>query len=184
MIRVIVNDASCLIDLRKGGLLGVVCDLPYRFVIPLPVRVSEVLGLSEAEWQALDKAGMITHDLTAEEVGQALEVKERHPGLSANDCFCLVTARVYPGILLTGDALLRKVAEGRGMRVHGVLWVVDELEAAAVCSRSLLSRALKIWHSDEAVFLPPQEISARLEFLAKSGPKRRRRLKTVRCSGT
>ena len=64
MTCVIVNDASCLIDLRKGGLLGVVCDLPYRFVIPLPVRASEVLDLSEAEWQALDEAGVITHDLS------------------------------------------------------------------------------------------------------------------------
>ena len=94
MTCAIVNDASCLIDLRKGGLLGVVCDLPYRFVIPLPVRASEVLDLSEAEWQVFDEAGMITYDLTPEEVGQALVVKMRHPGLSANDCFCLVTARL------------------------------------------------------------------------------------------
>ena len=65
------------------------------------------------------EAGVITHDLTPEEVGQALVVKGRHPGLSANDCFCLVTARVYPGILLTGDALLRRVAAGNGLRVHG-----------------------------------------------------------------
>ena len=175
MTCVIVNDASCLIDLRKGGLLNVVCDLPYRFVIPLPVRASEVLDLSEAEWQALDEAGMITHDLTPEEVGQALVVKGRHPGLSANDCFCLVTASVYPGILLTGDALLRRVAAGNGLRVHGVLWVVDELDAAGVCSTSLLSRALKAWQSDEAVFLPPHEISTRLEYLAEAGPRRGRR---------
>ena len=82
----------------QWGLLGVVCDLPYRFVIPLPVRAFEVLDLSETEWHALDEAGMITHDLTPEEVGQALAVKGRHPGLSANNCFCLVTARAYPGI--------------------------------------------------------------------------------------
>ena len=175
MTCAIVNDASCLIDLRKGGLLGVVCDLPYRFVIPLPVRVSEVLNLSEAEWRALDEADMITHDLTMEEFGQALAVRERHPGLSANDYFCLVTARVYPGILLTGDALLRRVAEKNGLRVHGVLWVVDELEAAEVCSRSLLSRALKAWQSDETVFLPPHEITTRLDHLAEVGPRRGRR---------
>ena len=42
------------------------------------------------------------------EVGQALAVKKRHLGLSANDCFCLVTARVCPGILLTGDTLLHR----------------------------------------------------------------------------
>lgn len=75
MTCVIVNDASCLIDLRKGDLLGVVCDLPYRIVVLLPVRAFEVLDLSEAEWQALDAAGMITHDLTPEEVGQAFVVK-------------------------------------------------------------------------------------------------------------
>ena len=174
MTCVIVNDASCLIDLRKGGLVGVVCDLPYRLVVPFPVRASEVLDFSEAEWQALDEAGMITHDLTAEEVGQAFAEKERHAGLSANDCFCLVTARIYPGILLTGDALLRRVAAANGLRVHGVLWVVDELEAAEVCSRSLLSRALKAWQLDEAVFLPSHEIDARLDYLAKAGPRRGR----------
>ncbi len=174
MTGAIVNDASCLIDLRKGGLLGAVCGLPYRLVVPLPVRASEVLGFSEAEWQALDKAGMITHDLTPDEVGQALAVKGQHPGLSANDCFCLVTAKVYPGILLTGDALLRKVAAGNGLRAHGALWVIDELEAAEVCSRSLLSRALKAWQSDEMVFLPPHEISARLENLAEAKPRRGR----------
>ena len=175
MTCVIVNDASCLIDLRKGGLLQVVCDLPYRLVIPLPVRASEVLDLSEAEWQALDDAGLITHDLTPEEVGQAFTLKGRHAGLSANDCFCLVTARVYPGILLTGDALLRKAAAANGLQVHGVLWVVDELEAAAVCSRSFLSRALKAWQSDDRVFLPQHEVSARLKFLAEAGPRRGRR---------
>ncbi len=171
----IVNDASGLIDLRKGGLLGVICDLPYRLVIPLPVRAFEILDLSEADWKALDEAGMITYDLTEEEVGQALVVKGHHPGLSTNDCFCLVTATVYSGILLTGDALLRRVAVGSGMRVHGVLWVVDELEAAAVCSRSLLIRALKAWQSDDTVFLPPIEISARLEHLVEAGPRRGRR---------
>ena len=73
MTCAIVNDASCLIDLRKGGLLGVVCDLPHQLVVPLPVRASEVLDLSEAEWQALDEAGMVTHDLTPEETGEAVE---------------------------------------------------------------------------------------------------------------
>ena len=165
MTRVIGNDASCLIDLRKGGLLGVVCDLPWCLVIPLPVRATEVRDLSEAEWQALDAANMITHDLTPDEVAQAFTMKKHHSDLSANDCFCLVTARVYSGILLTGDAFFRKVATENGLRVHGVLWVVDELEAAEMCSRSLLSRALKAWQSDDTVFLPSQEISARIERL-------------------
>lgn len=31
--RVIVNDASCLIDLRKGQLLHVLRRLPFRFIV-------------------------------------------------------------------------------------------------------------------------------------------------------
>ena len=111
---VIVNDASGLIDLRKGGLLNPVCDLPYRFIVPLPVRASEVLDVSSREWRDLDDRGWITHDLTPDEVAAALAEKIRYPGLSANDCFCLVIALAHRGILLTGDALLRRVATAGG----------------------------------------------------------------------
>ena len=41
MTQVVVNDASCLIDLRKGCLLAVLGNLPSGFVVPLPVRQSE-----------------------------------------------------------------------------------------------------------------------------------------------
>ncbi len=34
----VILDASCLIDLRKGDLLPVFCDLPFEFVVPLPIR--------------------------------------------------------------------------------------------------------------------------------------------------
>ena len=167
MTCVIVNDASCLIDLRKGGLLAVLCDLPYRLVVPLPVRRSEVLDFSADQWRQLDDDGLLTHDLTPEEVGRALALKARHPALSANDCFCYVTALVHSGILLTGDASLRKVATSSGMRVHGVLWIVDELDNAGTCPRSLLTLALKAWRSDDTVFLPEDEITKRLRHLAR-----------------
>lgn len=168
MTRVIVNDASCLIDLRKGELLEVLHRLPYRLVIPLPVRASELLHVSDKQWQHLDDNGLVTHDLTPAEVGQALALAERHRALSANDCFCLVTARARRGILLTGDAQLRRVAADEGLRVHGVLWVVDELAAVGACPTSLLVEALQVWRDDSTVFLPRQEISKRLASLAPS----------------
>ena len=166
MTRVIVNDASCLIDLRKGGLLSALRNLPYRFVVPLPVRESEVLDFSDEEWRRLDDAGMVTHDLASSEVAQALVLKARHPALSANDCFCFVTALTHPGILLTGDALLRRVATDNGLHVHGVLWIVDELDAAGGCAAALLIHALEAWQGDDTVFLPHSEIAKRLKYLA------------------
>ena len=166
MKRVIVNDASCLIDLRKGGLLAVLRNLPYRLVVPLPIRETEILDFSNQQWRQLDDGGMITHDLTPDEIAQAIALKERKRSLSANDCFCIITALTHSGILLTGDALLRRVATDNGLRVHGVLWIVDELGKVGGCSRSLLTQALKSWQSDDTVFLPQDEVSNRLQYLA------------------
>ena len=165
MINIVVNDASCLIDLRKGGLLEVVCDLPYRFVVPLPIRESEILDFSESQWQHLDDAGLITYDLTSIEVREAIALKKHYPALSANDCFCMVTALSHNGILLTGDKLLRRVSAEKGLSVHGVLWVVDQLDSNETCPKSRLIHALEVWQDNDAVFLPEHEIFSRLEQL-------------------
>ena len=53
-------------------------------------------------------------------------------------------------------------------RVHGVLWVVDEMAAARVCPPSLLLEALRAWRDDPTVFLPKHEISKRLDSLAQT----------------
>ncbi len=109
MTCVVVNDASCLIDLRKGGLLAVLCKLPYRFVAPLPIREAEVRDFSVEGGEQLDGAGMVTYDLTPSEVAHAFALKAHYPALSAHDCFCLVTAVVHSGILLTRSSPGRRV---------------------------------------------------------------------------
>lgn len=137
--------------------------LPYRFVIPLPVRYEEVLDLTDREWQSLDEGGLITFDLPPEHVAEAMAIRASHPSLSPNDCFCLVSTHCHGGgILLTGDGLLRRVATAKGLRVHGVLWIVDELRKAAVCGDEVLISALRSWREDPAVFLPRREIELRL----------------------
>lgn len=166
MSVVIVNDASCLIDLRKGGLLGVLLNLPYRFVVPLPIRENELLDFASDDWQLLDGNGLETYDLPANRVADVIANKARHAGLSANDCICLVTAHCYEeSILLTGDRLLRRTAESQGVNVHGVLWIVDELYAGDLCEQALLIDALTIWHEDASVRLPAPEIETRLHRL-------------------
>lgn len=163
MTCVVVNDASCLIDLRKGQLLHVLLRLPYQFIVPLPIREEELLDFTPQEWRMLEDAGFTTYDLPGEEVAQAITLKQEHSSLSANDCFALVTAACREnGILLTGDGQLRKVAAARDVRVHGVLWIVDELHAAGACEAELLISALGIWRNDRAVFLPSTEIENRL----------------------
>lgn len=159
---VVVNDASCLIDLRKAKLLHLLVQLPYRLVIPLPVRESELIRFTPQEWAVLD-AGVDVFDLSPLLVREAFDVMARFPRLSANDCFCLVTTRHHEGaILLTGDGQLRSVASDDGRRVHGVLWVVDELRRLSIGSEAVIVHALNAWRDDPAVRLPIGEILRRL----------------------
>lgn len=163
MTCVVVNDASCLIDLRKGQLLHVLLRLPYQFIVPLPIREEELLDFTPQEWRMLEDGGLTTYDLPGEEVAQAFALKREHNRLSANDCFALVTATYQQnGILLTGDNQLRKVATARDVCVHGVLWIIDELHTAGACEAELLITALKAWRDDRTVFLPDAEIDKRL----------------------
>ncbi len=166
MTKIVINDASCLIDLKKGRLLHAMLALPFDFVIPFPVRASELLDFTAQEWQMLADSGVEIYDLEPDAVREALAVKAEHPALSANDCFCLIAAaRRDQATLLTGDARLRRVAEQRQIEVHGVLWIIDLLAENALAPHPLLVSALEIWRDDPAVFLPGDEIELRLRQL-------------------
>jgi predicted nucleic acid-binding protein len=148
-------------------LLHVLLRLPYRFIVPLPIREEELLDFTAQEWRMLEDGGLATYDLPGEEVARVFALKREHSRLSANDCFALVTTTCQENsILLTGDNLLRKVATARAVRVHGVLWIIDELHAAGVCEVELLISALQVWRADDAVFLPVAEVDKRLRRLS------------------
>ncbi len=163
MIRVVVNDASCLIDLNKVGLLPAMLTLPYRFIVPLPIRYSEMLDLTDENWRHLDDSGLETFDLPGDLVAEVTRLAQETPALSGNDCFCLVSAlHLRDAVLLTGDLRLRREAVAAGVRVHGVLWVIDQLHQTSLCGASRLVAALEAWRADRTVFLPRSEIDNRL----------------------
>ena len=86
MTCVVVNDASCLIDLKKGKLLHVLLRLPYRFIVPLPIRAEELLDFTPQEWRMLENGGLGTHDLPGAEVARILALRREHSRLTAKDC--------------------------------------------------------------------------------------------------
>jgi len=165
--RVVVNDASCLIDLRKVGLVRAMLRLPYHFTVALPIRENELLDFEPDEWRQLEDAGLEVVDLTSEQVGRAFEHRARYATLSAEDCFSLTLAEDPAGpILLTGDAALRRVAEGLSVEVHGVLWVVDELHRLSVKAPAELCRCLETWRDDPLVRLPKVGLATRIRTLS------------------
>jgi predicted nucleic acid-binding protein len=162
-MRIIINDTSCLIDLRKAGLLSTTLLLPYAFVVALPLVASELLGFTQGDWEDLRARGLENLDLSGPQVEAALEIRRRYPGLSANDCFSLVLAQAGDDrILLTGDAQLRRRAADAGVEVHGVLWVADQLAERDLMLQADLADALERLAADPVVFLPIDEVRARV----------------------
>ena len=169
-IQIIINDSSCLIDLRKGGLLTTALLLPFQFVVAFPLVKDELNDFTSADWEDLQARGLKVIDLDGSQVQRAFVLKRLYPGLSPHDCFSLALAEAYKGaMLLTGDQQLRRKAESIGLQVHGLLWISDQIEECGKMPSSTLLKCLERLSSDPLVFLPLQEIKQRIERLRKRG---------------
>jgi hypothetical protein len=63
---------------------------------------------------------------------------------------------------LTGEALLRWIAEDMGIEVHEVLWTIDQIEQHELASIKELIAALEMFTEDPLVFLPQNDIRQRI----------------------
>jgi len=120
-----VADANVLFDLRNGRILTDIAALPYRFIVPDAV-FAELDAPLRSMVQSL---GFEIGSLEGETVLEIYTLRPEHPRLSVADLFALFVARDRRAMLLTGDTRLRRLAEIRGLVVHGTLWVLDELYA-------------------------------------------------------
>lgn len=167
-MRIIVSDTCCMIDLRKAALLEEMLRLPYAFIMPALLFNDEWLSLNAIEKTRLCDLGLEIRDLPGPMVERAAAYFNRHRRLRLNDCFALVLAEeTEEGMLLTGDALLRRVAEDNDVEARGVLWVTDELETRNVVPLSRLHEALRLLQDDDLVFLPEDELARRIRRLAR-----------------
>ncbi len=156
----IVNDASVLIDLFKAGLLQSYSHLNYRLLLPDVVE-NELLTLDNMNIREL---GFEVVELGPPEIKKVKELRDSHQYLSVADTFALVVAETFTGsILLTGDGGLRRVAQARGIRVHGVLWLLDELYTAKLLDAAAIVDALNVFDEDITVRLPRKVLDTYLQ---------------------
>ncbi len=150
-MNLIVNDASALIDMFKAGLLESYSQLNYKLFLPDVVEDE----LQSLEGVNLRKLGFEVIELDPKGVGEVKRLRDSHQQLSVADTFSLVVAERFPSsILLTGDAGLRQVALARGVRVHGVLWLLDQLYEANLLNADSIVVALRFFEGDRTVRLP------------------------------
>lgn len=100
--------------------------------------------------------------LNPDEVDFAQQIRKQRPGLSLADCFALSCARRQDHALVSGDKLLRTEALTRDCSVFGLLWILDQMEAAENVGPAMLHEGLsRIWNHPRQR-LPKAEIKERL----------------------
>jgi hypothetical protein len=118
-MRILVSDASVLIDLERGAFLDSCFSLPFEFVVPDLLYARE---MADYGGPALVARGLRVEGLTSSEVTIAQKVRGAHPKLSLPDAFAYVLASVRGWTLLTGDGELRALAQAQQVPFFGVLW--------------------------------------------------------------
>lgn len=130
-MKIIIQDASVLIDMADGGLLdswfGLGFDLRTTSLVFREInRKNQKIKL-----QPYVVNGQLQIESSSGEV--IAEIAKLHAVLSSRlsieDVSALHFAAILNSILLTGDKLLRQHAEERGIETHGLLWVFDMLVA-------------------------------------------------------
>lgn len=121
---IVVHDACALIDLLQADLI------PAWVKCGVEIHTTE-LALLEVENDAtpLHQSGrLVIKNHSADELKELRSFKTKvKKSLSVEDCSVLRLASELSAPLLTGDADLRSTAEQLGVRVHGMLWVLDVL---------------------------------------------------------
>ena len=156
----LVSDTSVIIDLDRGDLLDAAFQLGDQFVVPDLLFERE---LDEMFGERLRALGVVIESLDGAEVTRATQLRRSEQRLSIADTFAFALAHGRQWTLLTGDRVLREVAEAEGVAVHGTLWIVDRIEAVGICDHPTLYERLKRAAGHPRCRLPRKEIDLRLK---------------------
>lgn len=158
----LIIDTNVLIDLHHGNVLDGLFRLPYLFIAP-DVVIEE---LQEPDGSDLMRMGLKSGELSGERVLEVEQLFLHHANIAVNDLFALVLAASMNLPLLTGDSRLRKLAARHNVKVHGTLWVLDEMVSHEILKPVEAARALRAMQ-ERGSRLPLADCEERLRFWEK-----------------
>ncbi len=128
----------------EGKILSRLFDLPY------PIHTTDIILSAELEpeqREALDqfvKQGKLeVRTFSIEELIAIGELVDQ-TRLEAGEMSVLFHAREIGGIMLSGDGAFRKYVRQQGLKVHGTLWILDELVTHQILSPKEAHAALTL----------------------------------------
>ena len=163
-----VADTSVLIDLERGQFLEHTFALPFRFKVPDLLFRNELANRKDNPGfgNHLIGLGLEVVELEGDEVERAVLIGRMNRSLSLPDSFALALATSRRWTLLTGDGLLRSLAQCQKVTCHGVLWVLDQIHREGTTSSAELVSGLLAIRDHPKCRLPRYEIERRLRHYA------------------
>lgn len=138
---IVVQDANILIDLYEAGLLEAFFRLGFE-----SHSTDLILNEIDQPVHGYVQSGQIRqHSLTPEQLEQTFSIQSvSEKGVSLPDCLALWLVKELGNAtrLLTGDAKLRQSAENKGIIVHGLLWVFDQIVEKQIISPNKMAARL------------------------------------------
>lgn len=95
-------------------------------------------------------------------MNEIVKLKQQVSALSFEDCSACYFALKYKGIVLTGDARLRKYAVASGLEVHGTLHLFDQMLQNKIVTLETAIQKLRLL-AEINKRLPKREIEKRFQ---------------------
>ncbi len=157
--EILISDANIWIDLDTGGLVKLVFRLPYKWLVPDLIFHE----LEKPAGSLLRQLGLEQVELNGEQTERVSSFAGANPKISPNDLSALVYAEDNGIILVTGDGDLRQLAVERKVRVHGTLWIIDQLVELTIVKKTFCADALQVMLNRKRR-LPLEECEKRIKI--------------------
>ena len=161
-MRVLVADASVLMDLERGRLLETVLSSTVKLGVPDLLYEHELKnrnGPKLVEW------GLCVEELDARAVTLAAKYKQRCSALCLAESFALALAKISNWTMLSSNPTLCKLARAEQINCHNFLWLLDRIVAERVISLEHLHSCLMTILNSPCCCLPRHEVNEWIQRL-------------------
>lgn len=160
MLKVAVTDANIFIDLIILGLIAKLFQLELQIHTTREVYDQLNFGQKQSLQQYCDSDQLLVYNFNIEEI---IEIQSLvfPSGLEPADRTVFYYANKLNSVVISGDNKLRKFCESKELKVHGIIWLFDQLvELDLIPKTTAVSKLEKLLGYNDR--LPIDEIMKRL----------------------
>ena len=163
---IVVKDANIIIDLLNIGLVQYCRKLNVEFHTTQHVfREIRDTRQKQLRIEMILDGGLIVDEFSGKELESFLQMVEAFDevnNLSDADCSVIILAQRYKCRLLTSDRKLKRQAESCGLKVNGLLWILDSIVEKGVLTGQEMIPYLERYRETNAR-APQNEIEKRID---------------------